>query len=410
MAKKLVDLNNLPTGVAIRYGKDGSTSIRIAFMYQGVRCRETLENLTATKSHIKFAVNRRAAILDAITRGSFNYSKEFPRSKRLKRFQLEISGDVFIKTLLEKYEARIEKQLEYSTKRGYKNSIKNYLMPALGDILIKNLKPAHIVEMIEHMVIWDNAAEQEIPLKAKTVRNHLIPLHEILQDALANKMIAENPMKHIFLKRILPAESFESGYVINPFSRAEIEIILRSLDKPETLRDKNMVQCWFFAGFRPSEIMALEWDNVDLRRGIAYIDRAIVLKRLKKPKTKASIREVMLLPPAMAALIAQQPYTLGKHKQVFVRPTGDPFIDDQQLWRWWKRILKNAGVKYRNAYQCRHTYASTMLSNGENMLWVAEQMGHRDTEMVMRVYGKWIPDSAEATGYKCVNKWENYLG
>lgn len=43
-----------------------------------------------------------------------------------------------------------------------------------------------------------------------------------------------------------------------------------------------------------------------------------------------------------------------------------------------------------NLYQMRHTYASMLLSNGENILWVASQLGHVGTEMVIRAYGKLI--------------------
>ena len=157
--------------------------------------------------------------------------------------------------------------------------------------------------------------------------------------------------------------------------------------------------------------MALTWEDIRLQQKLMSINKAIVLKRLKKPKTKAGIREVMLLPPAIETLESQQPLTAHyHHNAVFLNPaTGKPFIEDQQIWRWWKGVLDNAGVEYRNAYQCRHTYASTLLSNGENMLWVATQMWHRDTEMITRVYGHWIPDGAETTGYKCVNDWGNFL-
>lgn len=56
--------------------------------------------------------------------------------------------------------------------------------------------------------------------------------------------------------------------------------------------------------------------------------------------------------------------------------------------------MKKAGVCYRNPYQTRHTYASMMLSGGENIMWLPSQMGHVDTEMVMRTYGKWISNEA----------------
>jgi integrase len=56
----------------------------------------------------------------------------------------------------------------------------------------------------------------------------------------------------------------------------------------------------------------------------------------------------------------------------------------------WVKQLKLAKVEYSNLYQMRHTYASMLLPNGENILWVASQLGHVGTEMVIRTYGKWI--------------------
>jgi integrase len=41
-------------------------------------------------------------------------------------------------------------------------------------------------------------------------------------------------------------------------------------------------------------------------------------------------------------------------------------------------VLKAANIPYRNPYQTRHTYASMMLSAGENPMWVASQMGYKD--------------------------------
>lgn len=71
--------------------------------------------------------------------------------------------------------------------------------------------------------------------------------------------------------------------------------------------------------------------------------------------------------------------------------------------------IKKAGVRYRNPYQTRHTYASMMLSAGENSLWVAKQMGHKDTEMIIKNYGRWIPDTSTLAGYTTVNDWSSPL-
>jgi integrase len=63
-------------------------------------------------------------------------------------------------------------------------------------------------------------------------------------------------------------------------------------------------------------------------------------------------------------------------------------------------IDRRAGVRYRNPYQTRHTCASTLLSAGENPMWVAQQMGHADWAMIRKVYGRWIPEVDPGTGEK----------
>jgi integrase len=74
--------------------------------------------------------------------------------------------------------------------------------------------------------------------------------------------------------------------------------------------------------------------------------------------------------------------------------TNQPWKDDQAIRKIvWTPALKRAGIKYRNPYQTRHTLASMLLSRGENPMFVAQQMGHKDWSMIIKVYGRWIPQS-----------------
>ena len=63
----------------------------------------------------------------------------------------------------------------------------------------------------------------------------------------------------------------------------------------------------------------------------------------------------------------------------------------------WEPLLKRAGVRYRNPYQMRHTFASTLLTAGANPFWIATQLGHVDGEMVFKIYGRWIPKNYQPT-------------
>ena len=64
--------------------------------------------------------------------------------------------------------------------------------------------------------------------------------------------------------------------------------------------------------------------------------------------------------------------------------------NSERLRVLWGYAMKAGGVRYRYPYQCRHTYASLMVSAGESPEWVAEQMGHQDSRLVAVVYGRWL--------------------
>ena len=62
--------------------------------------------------------------------------------------------------------------------------------------------------------------------------------------------------------------------------------------------------------------------------------------------------------------------------------------------RIWIPSLKKANVELRQMKQTRHSFATNALSCGENPLWIAKVMGHRDTNMIIKVYSKFIEDAA----------------
>ena len=55
--------------------------------------------------------------------------------------------------------------------------------------------------------------------------------------------------------------------------------------------------------------------------------------------------------------------------------------------------LIRVGVRCRQPYQIRHTYTCMMLTAGESIAWLAQQMGHTDWDMLRRIYAKYIKDS-----------------
>jgi len=98
-----------------------------------------------------------------------------------------------------------------------------------------------------------------------------------------------------------------------------------------------------------------------------------------------------MLPQARRALLAQKEYTFLQDKEVFHDSLhAKPWVGDQPIRKRWTAILRKAGVRYRRPYQTRHTYASMMLTSGEQLGWFSKQLGHKNANVTTSIYAKWI--------------------
>lgn len=387
--------NKCPEGIEIRKSASGHASIRILFYYQGILCRESFK-LEVTPANIKYAARRRIAALEAIERNTFNYAEFFPNSKQARRFG-HAAERVLFKTMLDIHLEEKRKSMENSTYIRYKRNCITHIYPNFGDIAIQDLKAATIREWIK-----------TLSCKRKTIGNILIPLRAVIRRALADNYIDYNPLDKVNLQELLSKAQKKSQFVIDPFDLDEINVLLINAEG----QIKNFYQFAFFSGLRPSELMGLRWSDIDWVHSQARIEETIVDKEAKDPKTLSGFREVLLLPPALEALKNQKQYTFLMGNRVFHNPlTNSAWETSQQLRRTiWMPLLKRSGVRYRNPYQTRHTYASMMMSQGENVMWLSKQMGHADAQVTLKRYARWIPDTTNNGGYKLQGNWNIALG
>ncbi len=371
------------------------SSIEIDFYYAGQRCRERIK-LQPTPANLKRAANHRAAVLDAITRGTFSYATTFPESKNAAKFSPKPVGQT-VQAYLEGWVDGKAKTIKASTADGYRKVVNGRLVPSLGRHELADLRRAHVRAMCEGMAATN-----------KRIANVLSVLRTALDDAVVDELIETNPIAGwTYAKNEPPKEEDD----VDPFTAAEQAEILKALDG----QGRNLVQFALWTGLRTSEMVGLRWEDVDMARGEMRVRRATTQAAkgtAEVPKTSSSKRMVKLLGPAREALEAQKAFTLLANAHVFLNPrTNAPWEGDQPIRKTlWQPALKRAKVRYRVPYQTRHTYASMMLSAGEHPMWVANQMGHADWGMIRRVYGRWMPDAAPDAGSKAEALYGNADG
>jgi integrase len=110
------------------------------------------------------------------------------------------------------------------------------------------------------------------------------------------------------------------------------------------------------------------------------------------------MREIAISQRVFDALKAQEALTRHLGEYVFCSRTGLPIDLHNFLCRVWNPLLDHLGLARRRPYQMRHTAATLWLASGESPEWIATQLGHSTTEMLFRVYSRYVPNLTRKDG------------
>lgn len=351
----------------------------------GARRRETLD-LPATPANIKYAARLRAEIQHAIGLGTFDYAKTFPKSRHASAHAPQVKRRYTVGELAETYldTARKTGALSPSSIGSYARWYRARVEPKWGNTALDALQPADLRQWIAGLVS---------ELSPKSVRSVVGFLSVLLNQATTDGMLDANPLAPIKLKTLLPKRKTRAEREkVDPFNATEISAILSACTRPE---ERAMIQFAFASGVRIGELLALKWPHIGWATNTAHIEDNLVSAEIgaveKSTKTDGSERDIPILPAALAALETMRPISQLRSQYVFTHPTHrGRWANEQQYRDRWRIILRTAGVRYRNPYQTRHTFASTLLEAGEPELLVANLLGHTTVEMVRRHYGRYI--------------------
>lgn len=367
----------LPRGVTIRRHRN-ETTINITFTYKGVKCREPLSHLTVNARNIRYAERLLGEIYNHIGRGTFSYADYFPKSSKLRLFG-KTGNACQVKHYLSEYLAICQtRNLSPSTIRGYKKCM--YALRDLHEVRAAELTPALLKN-------WIKAQTTVL----KTIRNQLSFLRSALDEAVIDGVIPVNPVTLVKASRYRSQRPEESRYVVDPLSPDEVSALLHAAGNQQW---ENLFRFAINTGLRSSELCALSWKDIDAEKRQASVRNASVVGIIKTTKTRAGRRKVDLNGDALAALASQKMFTFEKGEFVFEDPkTGLPWASaDAIRKKAWVPTIKKAGIRYRNPYQTRHTFATRHISQGANLFWLASQMGHKGPEMLFRHYGAYLEE------------------
>lgn len=279
-----------------------------------------------------------------------------------------------------------------STIRGYLPKAKR-LKGYFKDTPLSEIRQTDILKYRQHFSRLAN----------KTLAEDQSLLNRVFELAIADNLIDRNPVTGIKKLRLSKNQA-------DPFTRADIELIIEHSPADDIYADISLLCS--YTGLRISEALALAYEDIDWHNRVIRIQRAVVLGEYKITKTDGSERDVEINELAFELIRKIQHRTGNRQVRtisvlqldkktrknahvrfLFYRPySRKVFTDSRNLANGYKKVLMRAGVRHRGISQTRHTFASQAITAGVNLHWLAAQLGHSDTTMIYRHYGKFIKD------------------
>jgi integrase len=344
--------------------------LQFDFRFKGRRCRES-SGLPDEPAHRRRCENAMKRIEAEIVLGTFDYAAYFPDGGKV---------DVF---------RRLEQRVASARSGTYittmRTSVDKYLLPEFGSLALDLITKADIMAFRAKLTAMPGRS-QDKPLSATRVNKIMMVLHMILTEA-SERFDFDSPWKNI---KSLKEKKSE----VDPFTLDEVNLFIDRVRHDM----RNYYITRFFSGMRSSEIDGLKWRYVDFDRRQIMVREALVQGRIEPTKTDGSSRDIEMNHLVFEALSRQREVSAKFSEFVFCMRTGNPLINRNVTGRVWYPTLANLGLRPRRPYQTRHTAATLWLASGENPEWIARQMGHSSTEMLFRVYSRYVPNLTRKDG------------
>ncbi len=279
-----------------------------------------------------------------------------------------------IEKLLKEVMSSKSKVLKHKTLLAYKVTCKTKIIPYFKDKLVTEIKPIDIKKFQDSLV--------DIGLGKGTINLTRVLLKQVFNLAILSELITLNPIKMVDMPKIK-----QNKVKQKPFTLDEIDLILASLKGAI----KNFIGVAFFTGMRSGEILALKWEDIDFITDTISINKTIAEGYINSPKTASSFRDIEILPQAKEFLKAQQLETGLKSDFVFLNKHNSYYGSNTHFYNHFQKVLKKVGLEKRSLHNTRHTFASMMLNNGIDPLWVSNTLGHENLNITLSIYTHYMP-------------------
>lgn len=253
-----------------------------------------------------------------------------------------------------------------------------------GDVDITAIKRPDIQSFINDLNKDGVSQRDGKPLAYKTRKHYLTYISDVFRFCVEEELINDNPCHNIKVAPDIYDESKED----DQYSLEEAQKLLKLIEAEAPLKYKCFFYLAFSSGMRRSEMIGLEWRDIDFQTGVISIRRvgnytSATGKYTDTTKTKGS-RRCVIVPQYMIEILAEFKKS-SQFDRVFVQQNGDP-MHSNTPYNWLERFCKAHKVQFHGIHKFRHLYASILINSGLDVATVSRCLGHSQISTTLNIY------------------------
>ena len=346
-------------GFGIRVYASGAKFYVVQSRHKGKSVRVTVGRHGVISAHE--ARGRAARVVNRIKAGEEPVPEPLP---------VEFGGGPTVADLAERYmEQHVAAHCKESTAEGIRKLLDKHILPEFGKL--------PLVAVERERVAAFHARLNRVPYAA----NRAVALMSRMYGMAADwEMVPDgtNPCRAIVRHREFKRERFLTDTEFRRLGEALAEAPVKG---GVSVHAVAAIRLLMLTGCRKSEILSLQWKDVDLEA-----------RELKLPDSKTGPR-VVPLSPAAVKVLEELPRVPGSP---WVIPGQKPGTHMTNLNDPWQVVRERAGIEKARIHDCRHSFASRALALGESLPAIAKLLGHSQIQTTAR-YAHLARESVKAS-------------
>ena len=271
-----------------------------------------------------------------------------------------------------------------TTLERYRSLANNQVKRFIGDRRLSSLTTADLQKLYnkikKHGRMKPNR-DGSHELSDSVVRGVHMMLHEALDTAVRERLIAKNPTNGT----TIPKTNYAEKQVLGD---EQLDRFLEEIKKEEYWYDFFYVEV--LTGLRRGEICGLKWSDIDFGASKLRVQRSVSKKKgggvnIGETKTSTGTRNIVM-PPSVSEILLKRKQTAITEWvfPAFLNPEQP--IHPEAAYRKLKVILKHAELPLIRFHDLRHTFATHAMKGGVDAKTLSGILGHTNASFTLDTY------------------------